>query len=80
MVFEILNQNDLNQYYQIENRPGISLKGERREKYAWLDDAEIVEKLTDFQNEKVTKVTLHLPLVWGFQRIMFIITDSLFIR
>ncbi|MEZ4955389.1 MAG: heavy metal translocating P-type ATPase metal-binding domain-containing protein [Saprospiraceae bacterium] len=63
MVYEILHANDLGEYYNIENNPGTSLKGKEREKYAWLDDPAIVEKLIDFADEKTTKITFHLPQI-----------------
>ena len=63
MVFEILHTNDLGEYYNIEARPGTSLKGKTNEKYAWLDDLSIAEKLIDFADEKITKVTFHLPQI-----------------
>ncbi len=63
MVYEILNANDLSDYYQIEKQPGISLRGNQKEKYAWLDDDEIAERLLDFQNENISKITFHLPQI-----------------
>ena len=63
MVFEILQANDLGEYYQIETSPGTSLKGKTTEKYAWLDDPAISEKLIDFSDEKITKVTFLLPQI-----------------
>ena len=63
MVFEILHSNDLSEYYNIEQRPGISLKGKEEEKYAWLDDPAIAEKLIDYTDEKTTKITFHLPQI-----------------
>jgi Cu+-exporting ATPase len=63
MVYEILNANDLCQYYNIEKNAGISLKGRRQEQYAWLDDAGVVEKLTDFTDGKKVKISLYLPQI-----------------
>ncbi len=63
MVYEILHANNLSEYYQIETSPGTSLKGKQREKYAWLDDPAIAEKLIDFTDEKTTRVTFHLPQI-----------------
>ncbi|GJM32880.1 MAG: ATPase [Saprospiraceae bacterium] len=63
MVYEILNANDLANYYQIEQQAGISLKGLKRERYTWLEDEEIVSKLIDFQDDKITKVTFLLPQI-----------------
>lgn len=63
MVYEILQTNDLCNYYQIEARPGISLKGRKVEEYAYLEDEEVQEKLLDFRDDKITKVHFHLPQI-----------------
>ncbi|MEM1120823.1 MAG: heavy metal translocating P-type ATPase metal-binding domain-containing protein, partial [Bacteroidota bacterium] len=63
MVYEILNTNDLEQFYQIEKAAGTSLKGRNQEQYAYLDDAAIVEKLIDFSNDKITKAAFYLPQI-----------------
>jgi Cu+-exporting ATPase len=63
MVYEILEQNDLCQYYDIETRPGISLKGRAVEVYAYLDDPDVQERLIDFQDEQIVKVHFHLPQI-----------------
>ena len=63
MVYEILNANDLCRYYEIEQNAGISLKGRKLEQYAWLDDPEIMEKLTDFTDGRSTKVSFYLPQI-----------------
>ena len=63
MVYEVLNANDLFQFYQIEEKAGVTLKGQQKKRYAWLDDAEVVRQLIDFEDERVTKVTFHLPQI-----------------
>ncbi len=63
MVYEILNANDLGDYYQIASRPGTSFKGREKEKYAWLDDPSIIEKLLDFRDDKISKATFQLPQI-----------------
>ena len=63
MVYEILNTNDLCQYYAIEKNAGISLRGRQQEQYAWLDDSEVVGKMTDFTDGKNVKISLYLPQV-----------------
>ncbi len=63
MVYEILNTNDLCRFYEIEKNAGISIKGRKQEQYAWLDDPEVIEKLTDFTDGKVARVTFYLPQI-----------------
>lgn len=63
LVYQILQDNGLCNYYQIEDRPGISLKGRRKEMYAYLEDEDVQTKLIDFQNDEITKVHFHLPQI-----------------
>lgn len=63
MVYEILNSNDLCQYYSIEKNAGISLKGRRQEQYAWLDDESVIEKLTNFSDGMRVKIAFYLPQI-----------------
>ncbi|MBK8489745.1 MAG: heavy metal translocating P-type ATPase metal-binding domain-containing protein [Saprospirales bacterium] len=63
MVYEILNENDLCRYYQLDDQAGISLKGRRQEHYAYLDDKEIREQLIDYSNGEHTRVRFHLPQI-----------------
>jgi Cu+-exporting ATPase len=62
-VYEILNANDLCQYYRIEKNAGISLKGRKSEQYAWLDDPDAAAHLIDFTDGAMTKTTLYLPQI-----------------
>lgn len=63
MVYQILSENDLCTYYQIENNPGFSLKGKRSTTYAFLDEKEIQEKLLGFRNDNLAKVSFYLPQI-----------------
>lgn len=63
MVYEILNTNDLCQFYDIENNAGVSLKGQSKARYAWLDDEEVAHQLIDYQDEQTTKVSLQVPQI-----------------
>lgn len=61
LVYEILQENGLGNYYRIENRPGVSQLKRTKEEYAYLDDAEIQSKLIDYQDKHLTKVRFYLP-------------------
>ncbi len=61
MVYEILNEQDLCAYYQIDEKAGISLRGRTQAHYAYLDDSEVVQKIVEYADEKQTKVSFHLP-------------------
>lgn len=63
-VFEILNQNDLCTYYDLEQNPGISLKSRKfDDKYAYLDNEEIAHLILDFNDAGKAKVTFFIPAI-----------------
>lgn len=59
-VYEIFRNNDLSYYYDLQEAAGATPK-EVEGKYDFLDNADIVERLTDFQNGDVQIVTLLIP-------------------
>src|ERR1700739_1294198 len=62
LVYEIINQNDLCQYYDIEHNPGITQKIKVRPgKFAFLDDEKIQSKLLTFKEGNTAHVTFYLP-------------------
>ncbi|GAA4821552.1 heavy metal translocating P-type ATPase [Algivirga pacifica] len=64
MVYQVLDQNDLNQYYQLNNKPGVQQKVRTsREKLAYLDDESIRNKLIDFSDGGTTRISFHLPQI-----------------
>ncbi|MCB0264037.1 MAG: heavy metal translocating P-type ATPase, partial [Calditrichaeota bacterium] len=64
MVYEILNENDLCQYYDLNENPGARPKAvEMPERFAYLDDEAIQQKLTDFRDDRLTKVTFYIPAI-----------------
>lgn len=64
LVFEIINQNGLCNYYEISNHPGLSqVKSTRSDKYAYLDNEQIAERLYRFTDGNNTLVTLYIPSV-----------------
>lgn len=62
-VYEILNQNDLCNYYDLESTPGISPPKQLNNKFEYLESQEVVEKLIDFKDEKLSLVTFYLPQI-----------------
>lgn len=63
-VYEILNQNNLCDYYDLNNNPGITVKNpEALKKFAVLDDAKVRQKLIQFTDGKQTKVTFYIPYI-----------------
>lgn len=62
MVYEIINQNGLCNYYDISQNPGINQKIKVREgKFAFLENEEIGSKLIHFRDGIQSHVTLYLP-------------------
>ncbi|TAK34700.1 MAG: ATPase P, partial [Saprospiraceae bacterium] len=62
-VFEILNDNGLCKFYDIEQKAGVSLKGRKLEQYTWLDEPEIVDQLIDFTDGRTSKITFYFPQI-----------------
>ena len=62
LVYEILNNNGLCDYYKLQSHPGLSqIKPLRSDKYAYLDNEQICEKLYKFSDGKHAIVTLYIP-------------------
>lgn len=62
-VFEILNQNDLCAYYDLDSNPGISLKGKSSEDYTFLDIPEEADKYLSFRSEKLHSLQFFIPSI-----------------
>lgn len=61
-VYEIINKSNLCSYYDLEHNPGINQKQEvRKGKFDFLDDAQIIKKLTHFQDDTHQHVIFYLP-------------------
>jgi len=63
MVYEILQENDLCTYYDIDKDAGVSLKGRKIKAYDYLDNEDVLNKILDYNGEKTSKVTLYLPSI-----------------
>ena len=61
MVYEILNENDLCRYYELDEKAGVSLRGRRLEQYGYLDEPDIREQLLDFTDGQRSDVHFYLP-------------------
>lgn len=62
MVYGILNQSELCDYYSLNENPGINQRIRvRQDKFAFLDDAKIQEELISFQDDKQVHITFYLP-------------------
>lgn len=64
MVYQILEEGDLCQYYDLEQNPGISLKSKPAQtRFEYLDDPEVRSKLIRFAEGDITVVKLHVPQI-----------------
>jgi len=61
-VYEILNQNELSCYYDLESAPG-SIPKEIQGKYDYLDNPDISNKITTFDDGSTTVVNLFIPSI-----------------
>ncbi len=60
-VFELLSENELCSYYDIEKNPGIKIKASSKQKFAYLENDEIIQALSDFREGGMCKVTFYIP-------------------
>lgn len=63
-VYELLKDNELCQYYDLNDKAGISQKiSARKEKFIYLDLPEVQAKLFDFTDGKTANLTLFIPAI-----------------
>lgn len=64
LVYGILHENKLTQYYSLEKTPGIKLEDLTYDsKYAFLDKEEVQAKLYEFNEGDIAKTTLYIPVI-----------------
>lgn len=65
LVYEVLAENDLCTYYDLEAFPGESQKTKtsRSNRFDYLDDETTASQLLDFKNETESHVTFYIPLI-----------------
>lgn len=64
MVYQILNKNELNRYYELMPTPGIKIENQSfGDKYAYLDNEDFRKKYIDFSDGGIEKVTLFIPSI-----------------
>lgn len=63
-VYQILNENHLGEYYQIQPMSGIRIDtGQPLKRFAFLDIEEIAQKLIDFKDGNVSKIKFFVPAI-----------------
>lgn len=61
-VYEILSDHNLMDYYQFEKNPGLTPKASQ-DKFQYLEEESIVERLIDFQEGDTSIVHLYVPQI-----------------
>lgn len=63
-VFSLLAENGLNDFYRWGERPGVRVaRPARPERWAFLDDPEVARRLLDYRDDRIARVTFHLPAI-----------------
>lgn len=65
-VYSILNENGLCDYYRYDSDAINSLKNVpayRKERFSYLDDSDVQERLLDFRSESMNRVRFHIPQI-----------------
>ncbi len=61
-VYELLSKNNLCDYYELADSPGLSLKNPvSKVKFNFLDDDQIQKQLLQYRDDKISKITFHMP-------------------
>jgi Cu+-exporting ATPase len=61
-VYQLLQENGLCNYYELSKKPGIKVKGKfSSERFAYLDNEEIKQKLLRFNDNSQSHVNFYLP-------------------
>lgn len=62
-VYEILNENNLCEYYTYQQTPGVNLRYVSEETYSYLDEPSIRKKLLSFDSDNYARVELFIPSI-----------------
>lgn len=62
-VFDILKENHLVDYYEIQDRPGTKMREAGKERFAFLDNEEVAARLVDFDDGDRVRITFHVPQI-----------------
>jgi Cu+-exporting ATPase len=62
LVYQIINQNNLCDYYSLNENPGVNQRVPvRKDKFAFLSDAKIQQQLISFKDDNHTQLSFYLP-------------------
>lgn len=63
VVFELINENNLCEYYNIESHPGVQADKPTQQEYAYLDEPKVRRKLIEFDSPDFARVRFVVPNV-----------------
>ncbi|HQU99638.1 MAG TPA: heavy metal translocating P-type ATPase metal-binding domain-containing protein, partial [Bacteroidia bacterium] len=61
LVYEILEENNLCTYYNLNEQPGVKTSNIISNRYSYLDEISIVQKLISYKNNNQVHVTFQIP-------------------
>ena len=63
-VFQILNENGLADFYNLSENAGVRVKaGGSVERFAFVDEPAVRERLVNFSDGKLTRIVFHIPAI-----------------
>jgi Cu+-exporting ATPase len=62
-VFEIIQSNNLCEYYDLAKAPGIHIKDLNEEWYTYLNESKVRSKLLNFDSDTYAKVEFYIPVI-----------------
>lgn len=62
-VYQILNENNLCEYYTLDRNPGIRQQEASMDTYAFLDEKEIRRKLMEFDSDALGRIEWQIPSI-----------------
>jgi len=63
IVYTVLKDNGLGDYYSFQNMPGISQKSISNKNYYFLDDEDVINNLLEFREANLCKISFTLPQI-----------------
>ncbi len=63
VVFELINENNLCEYYNIEAHPGVQADKATQQEYAYLNEPTVRRKLVEFDSAEFARVRFAVPNV-----------------
>lgn len=63
-VFELLSENGLTDFYKLSETAGVRISGDTNgDKFKFLDEVTVRERLVDFSDTRITRTTFHVPAI-----------------